>query len=216
MGMPVFPYAIPMSFVDHPHERLHQHNSFMGVLARRVPEQTNYPNHLDCDISDATNHYLLDVEVPSIKDPNAITCAWLGPQTLFVKGTTTRPWEPAYAADKQPDGDKGDLPAEEGEAGVEHGEGRVLKKTPEDQDDLPPWLLIGERRIGTFSRQFNFPEEVETGEMKAGLEAGLLRLKVPKKHHRIPMEGRKGKGKVQVAKGEGGGGFAALKKRLGW
>ena len=48
-----------------------------------------------------------------------------------------------------------------------------------------PMLLVGERRIGPFRRQLFFPDEVDKEGLVAKLEAGLLKLKVPKHGHKI-------------------------------
>ena len=44
-----------------------------------------------------------------------------------------------------------------------------------------PHLVVSERAIGYFARNFNFPVQVDYQKMKATLNAGLLRLEVPKK-----------------------------------
>lgn len=58
---------------------------------------------------------------------------------------------------------------------------------------MTPYLLSGERRIGTFRREFHFPVDVDMEHLEAKSEAGLLRVKVPKKIHSFP----KGSGKIE-------------------
>ena len=41
-------------------------------------------------------------------------------------------------------------------------------------------MLFGERRIGPVQRTFTFPVDVESDELKARLDAGLLKLRVQK------------------------------------
>ena len=62
------------------------------------------------------------------------------------------------------------------------------------QQERPVYVVLGERRIGSFRRLFTFPVEVEHESMTAKLEAGLLRIMVMKKLHHVP----KGSGKVDI------------------
>jgi HSP20 family molecular chaperone IbpA len=83
-------YEPPLELVDHQHERLYQHNTFLSVMTRRKPNQKTYPNHPDVDISDAITHYLIELEVPGLKDADAITLNWTSSRSLVVVGSTFR------------------------------------------------------------------------------------------------------------------------------
>jgi HSP20 family molecular chaperone IbpA len=193
------PYALyepPLEFVDHQHERLHQHNTFLGMLSRRRPDQKTYPNHPDVDISDAITHYLIELEVPGIKDAEAISINWTSFKSLVVAGSTFRSWEPKA---------KGIEPEAVSESGKSNGavglDDKALKETPKkaedastNTDEYPPYLVVGERKIGSFRREFHFPVDVDVKKVEAKLEAGLLRIRVPRKSH---MD-LKGSGKVKV------------------
>jgi HSP20 family molecular chaperone IbpA len=191
----VNPYALyepPLEFVDHQHERLHQHNTFLGVIARKRPDQKTYPNHPDVDISDAIIYYLIEVEVPGIKDAGAIALNWTSFKSLVVAGSTFRSWEPKTSLNPElaTDGEKTknsvDLDV------------RALKDTKDKANDVndqwPPYLVVGERRIGSFRREFHFPVDIDVGKVEATLEAGLLCIKVPRKSH-MDLQGA---GKVKV------------------
>jgi HSP20 family molecular chaperone IbpA len=194
------PYALyepPLEFVDHQHERLHQHNTLLGVMARRRPDQKTYPNHPDVDISDAITHYLIELEVPGIKDAEAITINWTSFKSLVVAGTTFRSWEPKAA--------KVDLQAANESEKSKNGVGLDVKALKDAQnkaedaaaaaaDEYPPYLVVGERMIGAFRREFHFPVDIDVKKVEAKLEAGLLRIYVPRKSH---MD-LKGSGKVKV------------------
>ena len=67
-------------------------------------------------------------------------------------------------------------------------------KAEEASDEWPPYLIVGERKIGSFRREFHFPVEIDVKKVEARLEAGLLRIYVPRKSH---MD-LKGSGKVKV------------------
>ena len=93
-GNPVFSYDFPLPpYADHQHDRRHQHQSFLGVLAHRQPDQIVAPNHPDVDLSDAIDHFLIELEVPGIKDAKDITCQWTSWRTLVISGSTTRSWQ---------------------------------------------------------------------------------------------------------------------------
>jgi HSP20 family molecular chaperone IbpA len=191
------PYALyepPLEFVDHQHERLHQHNTFLGVLGRKRPDQKTYPNHPDVDISDAITHYLIELEVPGVKDAEAFTINWTSFKSLVVAGSTFRSWEPK-AAKVDPES------VAESEKAAKNGIGLDVKalkdakdKAEEASDEWPPYLIVGERKIGSFRREFHFPVEIDVKKVEARLEAGLLRIYIPRKSH---MD-LKGSGKVKV------------------
>ena len=63
-----------------------------------------------------------------------------------------------------------------------------------DQFEMPPWLILGERRIGSFRREFSFPVDVDMEKLSAKLEAGLLTIKVPKRINSYP----RGSGKLKI------------------
>jgi HSP20 family molecular chaperone IbpA len=189
---PYASYEPPLEFVDHQHERLHQHNTFLGVIARKRPDQKIYPNHPDVDISDAITYYLIEVEVPGIKDAGAITLNWTSFKSLVVAGSTFRSWDPKTSVDPKlaNDGEK-----------TKNGVGldvRAFKdakdKANDVNDEWPPYLVVGERRIGSFRREFHFPVDIDVGKVEAILMAGLLCIKVPRKSH-MDLQGA---GKVKV------------------
>jgi len=173
--MAVYGYGAPYPLVDHPHERTHQHQTFWRYLQHQKPDQKLYPNYPDVDIRDATTEYLIEIEVPGVKDSSEITCQWTSMKSLVVTGTVTRP---AWKSDK--------------------GAGKATA-TDDSGDSKPsespePYLLVGERKIGAFRRNFYFPVEMDMEKLSAKLEAGLLRLRVPKHGQAIP----KGDSKVNI------------------
>lgn len=197
------PYALyepPLELVDHQHERLHQHNTLLGVISRRRPDQKTYPNHPDVDISDAITHYLIELEIPGVKDADAIIIKWTSFKSLVVAGSTSRSWEPKVQTNVEPESAKD---GEKAEPKPKNGVGLDVKALKEAQDkaedaaardEWPPYLIVGERKIGSFRREFHFPMEVDVKKVEARLEAGLLRVYVPRKSH-VDL---KGSGKVKV------------------
>ncbi|KAI7477863.1 hypothetical protein KC351_g8584 [Hortaea werneckii] len=192
----------PPTMVDHPHERLHQHNSLLGAMAHKKPDPKMYPNRPDVDISDATDYYMIDIELPGVKDANTIRLHWLSWTSLIVSGESNRPWNSTTPSNttKTAHSDSKLKPSEsETSANTEiHMESADLAQT--NRAALPPHLLIGERRIGAFRREFHFPVEVDVDKVDAKLEAGLLRIQLPKKLYSYP----KGSHKINVQASESG------------
>jgi HSP20 family molecular chaperone IbpA len=127
-GFHAHPYAYyepPLILVDHPRERLHQHTTFIDVVARKNPDQKAYPNHPDVDISDTISCYLIELEVPGIKKADTINLNWTSGRSLVVAGSTFRSWDSETWEDIQVEASNVD-------------------------NQLPPFLVSGERRIGSF------------------------------------------------------------------
>lgn len=161
------------------------------------------PNHPDMDLSDAVTHYLIDLEVPGTKDAKIVTLRWTSWRSLIIAGTTFRPGDHDNEKTMEQDTNNGGVNNRTAKIGLDV---KALKDAQNGGPDkgsagsltedghLPPYLLIGERRIGTFRREFHFPVDVDMEHLEAKLEAGLLRVKVPKKSHSFP----KGSGKIEV------------------
>jgi HSP20 family molecular chaperone IbpA len=177
-------YDPPLQLVDHPRERLHQHNTFLGVVARKNPDQKAYPNHPDVDISDAISYYLIELEVPGIKSADSIALNWTSWRSLVVAGSSFRSWELPTSAnpEKAGNGDRAGGSADGSDMHVSTLKVSTVKANGVN-DQLPQFLVIGERRIGSFRREFHFPMDVVVDKVEAKLEAGLLRIRVPKKSH---------------------------------
>lgn len=179
--MPLYAYSPPPSIVDHAHAREHQHQTYLQWLARRQPDERNFPNYPDCDIRDAISHYLIDVECPGVKDSVDIHCQWTSSRHLTVSGSVSRP---EYVRESEDAFALMPMLCRESEIPAQAQEGA----------HKPPYVIVGERRIGSFRRNFTFPVEIEQQQMTARLEAGLLRIKLPKMQHHVP----KGSGKVDI------------------
>lgn len=179
----LYGYGAPYPLVDHPHERTHQHQSFWRSLSHKGPDPKLYPNYPDVDFRDATTDYLVEIEVPGVKDTNEIKCQWTSTKSLVVSGSVNRPAWKASAQDStaKPEQEKADEQLGTRDA---HGDYK-----PAEQHE--PYVLIGERKIGAFRRSFYFPVDVETDKLSAKLEAGVLRLRVPKRGYAVPKHDSK-------------------------
>lgn len=152
--------------VDHMHERSHQHQTLWRTIARKHPDQSLIPNQPDVDIRDDITQYLVEVEVPGVKDVNNIKCQWISSTALIISGQVSRPDETTHTDFSQAG------PAE----------------------TSLPYLVIGERRVGSFRRHLTFPGTIDHDKMTAKLEAGVLCIRIPKQQHYHP----KGDGIVKV------------------
>ncbi|TKA83883.1 hypothetical protein B0A55_00122 [Friedmanniomyces simplex] len=171
----------PPTLMNDPHERTHQHQPFLGLLARHHPRPHEYPNSPDVDIRDAGDDYLIDIEVPGIKTTADVQLHWMGNRGFMLTGDVRRPGEAAeveaavgskkLASDVKQDG-----------AISGNGDSGVHKSFASPEALALPHLLAGERRVGFFKRVFTLPVEVEADKVSAKLEAGLLSLTVPKHH----------------------------------
>jgi len=150
-------YDFPPQIADHLHQRNHQHQTFLQYLTNQKPRPEDYPNQPDVDIRDAFTEYIVDIEVPGIKNPHDIKVSWTSSRSLLVSGNVVRPEIGHPAAGKDA-----------------HEEGK-------EHHVHEPELLVRERRLGPFRRHFTFPDEVDMEKLVAKLDAGLLTIRVPKK-----------------------------------
>ena len=171
--LPISLQEPPVATADHVHQRWNQHQNFWRSMTRRNPNPELHPNHPDADILDCISHYIVEIEVPGVKDVSKLKIQWLDNSTLLVKGGTEQAKQPGPAAD-------GDKDEDTKEHAKEQSKAREW-----------PYLVIGERRLGAFERRFTFPSQtVEQENVKATLEAGLLTLKIPKHHLHLAQRGR--------------------------
>ncbi|KAM0828333.1 hypothetical protein ACQ4PT_067625 [Festuca glaucescens] len=86
---------------------------------------------------------------------------------------------------------KADLPGvKKEEVKVEVADGNVLvvsgERTKEKEDKNDKWHRV-ERSSGKFVRRFRLPENAKVGEVKAGMENGVLTITVPKAEVKKPQ-----------------------------
>lgn len=145
------------------------------------------------DIRETDNDYYFDIEVPGLSDRASVSIQWTSSRTLVVEGTVSRP-------DVQRDGDGAVLREPDTDTlreayDLEQGGG-------EDNDDVGAakkpaaaatangsggevgarevHVVLGERVIGHFKRDFCFPVDVDRKGLRAVLAAGVLSVKTPK------------------------------------
>ncbi|KAK5203155.1 hypothetical protein LTR96_011002 [Exophiala xenobiotica] len=181
-GLAFYDYGgdfLAMPYVDHPHERAHQHRTFPQYLARQNSPPEQNPNRPDVDIRDTVTEYVVEIEIPGVKRTSEVTVKWISTTSLVVIGSVERTaWsEPQKEVKvRQPP-----PPQTETEWRDSSGDLKASEKHLYEPD-----LIVGERRIGPFRRYINFPVEVDAERVTAKLEAGLLILRAPKAKHHFP------------------------------
>ena len=141
------------------------------------------------DVRETEEGYELHGDLPGI-ERDRISIQFTDPQTLVVSGRVER----SYTSGT-PTGDHLDhasrratvehAPEEgdqvSGRRAAESGSDEAPKSDEGTEEQLPAqkyWL--SERSIGDFSRTFSFPARVDQDGVQAGLNNGLLSIKVPK------------------------------------
>ncbi|GAB7361430.1 hypothetical protein MBLNU230_g1486t1 [Neophaeotheca triangularis] len=135
--------------VNKPHPRHHQHQPLFHLPFTSPPDPQAHPNTPDLDLRETETHYLIDVEVPGVKDTAELRLQWQNAGRLVLTGEVRRPGD-----------ESGEFGAE-----LERQEGRFHGSGGEGKGKTGPEFLVAERRVGGFKRVFTFPVEVE-------LEAG--------------------------------------------
>ena len=136
------------------------------------PRPEEYPNAPDVDIRDAFKEYLVEIEVPGISHPDQLSVVWTSNHSAIVVGDIKRPeYEGATDISEHLKNDNDDLH----KFGTRDAHGQY-----KDNEKATAILLVGERKVGPFRRYFTFPAAVNHDEASIKLEAGLLKLGVPK------------------------------------
>jgi hypothetical protein len=112
-------YALPL--VDHLLERPHQHPSLIQYLVHRKPSLQPHIAQPDVDIRDATDSYVIEVELPGISDKKAIKLEWTSTRSLLLNATTERPFVE-------------DAPAPSQQNGTQDGDNKLTKTGTRDRD----------------------------------------------------------------------------------
>lgn len=129
------------------------------------------------DIRETADHFELSGELPGMKKED-INIEFVEPQTLHISGkvessfTSGMEYEPKMHDEKHETSGDGEDDTKESEAKRHKA-----------------WLQ--ERQTGEFSRVFNFPTRLDKDRLSATMDAGILRMLIPKSSnketHRVPI-----------------------------
>ncbi|KAL7267659.1 hypothetical protein RUND412_009747 [Rhizina undulata] len=169
-----FPALFPSP--SHDIFRLLDDLSSMPSAATKTHRRAFSPNF---DLHETPKAYVLEGQLPGLKDKSNVNIEFTNAQTLFISGKIER------SNSRTPgDGEHGEQTEidEEG-SGKENttaGQtGTAVQKESDSGARTKYWL--SERIVGEFQRSFSFPGNIDIDAVKASLEHGILKVVVPKK-----------------------------------
>jgi HSP20 family molecular chaperone IbpA len=189
----------PTTYVSHtyPEKGHHLHHVPLPYMAHKL-HRTFHDRDLDvhqpkADVRETLKSFYLEVELPGIKDKSELHLRWTSMRTLLVTSKTARPEIPEEELAEVPVV-KAANPATElkveapdtdhhEEAKVSTDESRKSSTSSPSTTRKEPHLTVHERLIGEVLRAFNFPVDVDRDNTHAKLDAGLLRIIIPKVEH---------------------------------
>ncbi|KAI1209074.1 HSP20-like chaperone [Annulohypoxylon truncatum] len=156
------------------------------------------------DLKETENTYELHGELPGIEKEN-VHVEFTDPQTIVVRGRVERTYQsgtpPAGLLEKTPEKaaiteggaaehhDKAHQPTVEDDTEgaptsttvTQTDKGKVAEQNKQQQQQQPQHKFwVSERSVGEFSRTFQFPSRVDTDNVNASLNNGILSVVVPK------------------------------------
>ncbi|KAK6383508.1 hypothetical protein LTS17_002800 [Exophiala oligosperma] len=192
----------PTTHVAHtfPEKGHHLHHipiPYLAHKAHRIFHDKDQDVHVPkTDVRETPKSFYVEVELPGIKDKSELHLRWTSTRTLLVTSKITRPeipeaemvYDPATEGILEPTPTPTQPPApaaptEEGREERPPVDGAEEDKKEEAPVKLEPHLTVHERLIGDYMRAFNFPVDVDRDETHAKLDAGLLKIIVPKLVH---------------------------------
>lgn len=145
------------------------------------------------DVKETKDSYVLDGEIPGVKDKSSLDLSFVDANTLVIKGrvertsesgnpssdttTVTEPTEKEATTNYHAPS----VEAEEGETNTSSAvtKSQTSNEIEKKEDGDKYW--VRERYVGEFQRAFSFPQSVDHDAVKASLKDGILSIVVPKK-----------------------------------
>ncbi|RMZ76910.1 hypothetical protein DV738_g4704, partial [Chaetothyriales sp. CBS 135597] len=174
---------VPKHFPEHHYPLEHFRHSVSHALSDfghglLLPGSTGHTmNSPRVDCRESTTTYYFDIELPGLDNTEDLKLRWIGSRSLLVKAVVKRKPTPEDVVEK-PATDE----AATGGNGAGAGAGVEDTKKAATNSEQKVFLTLGERRIGVYGRAFSFGVDVDHEKTTARLEAGILRLAVPKLH----------------------------------
>ncbi|KAG9781085.1 hypothetical protein KCU88_g3530, partial [Aureobasidium melanogenum] len=207
----VEPY--PTTYVSHtyPEKGSHLHHlplPFLGHKVHRLFHDKDQEVHIPkADVRETMSNFYIEVELPGISDKSQLHLRWTSMRTLLVTSKVSRPEIPeselfdvpiigsapapargsgTTTKSEQPPTENKDASASPGADDQQEQQQQPpaeAAKTAAPTTKKEPHLTVHERQIGDLMRAFNFPVDVDRDNTHAKLDAGLLRIVVPKLEH---------------------------------
>jgi len=180
----------PTTYVAHtiPEKGHHLHHvplPYMVYKAHKMFHDKDQDLHQPrADLRETENAFYIEVELPGIREKSELRLRWTTLRSLLVKSSIHRPEIPetehhGEAPSTAPEVTTATEPAKATEEAPPAG----TATKPKEPVKIEPHLTVHERQIGDHIRAFNFPVDVDRDKTTARLEAGLLRIIVPKVEH---------------------------------
>jgi len=201
---------IPQSYPEKGHHLHHIPFPFMAHnLYAKFHDKDEDVHQPKTDVRETTKNFYLDVELPGIKEHTDLKLRWNNERSLLLTSKTHRPEIPegelieepplapaeevvAPAATPQENGQAPNGGPPTATAQTEESQVQVAPNPPPKASQKPklhePHLTIHERLIGDMVRGFTFPVDVDRDNTHAKLDAGILRIVVPKVVHAAATE----------------------------
>ncbi|OAP60668.1 hypothetical protein AYL99_05670 [Fonsecaea erecta] len=191
----------PTTHISHtyPEPGHHLHHIPVPYMAHKVytkfhdrDEDVHQPK---TDVRETLSNFYLEVELPGVKEHTELRLRWTSNRTLLLTSRTHRPDIPEGELVEEPGPPPavtaptptpappttGETPAAAPAPTTEAGEAPETKAAAEQAPKKhEPHLTVHERQVGEMIRAFNFPVDVDRDRTHAKLDAGLLRIVVPK------------------------------------
>ncbi|EXJ81117.1 hypothetical protein A1O3_07405 [Capronia epimyces CBS 606.96] len=198
----VEPY--PTTYVPHTYPEKGQHLPhiplpYLAHKAHRLLHDKDQEIHIPkADLRETRFNFYIEVELPGISDKSQLHLRWTSMRTLLVTSKIVRPEIPESELFDIPIVGPASEPAKK-EADTtppaadpqqqEQQEPTATAAPPLATVKKEPHLTVHERQIGGQMRGFNFPVDLDRDNTHAKLDAGLLRIVVPKLHeeHTEPL-----------------------------
>lgn len=183
----------PTTYVSHtyPEKGHHLHHLPLPYMAHKL-HRTFHDKDLDvhqpkADVRETLKSFYLEVELPGIRDKSELHLRWTSMRTLLITSRTARPEIPEEEL-AEVTIIKPAQPTPEPKQEVEE-DTKVSSETPNKTSSThstvkkEPHITVHERQIGEILRAFSFPVDVDRDNTHAKLDAGLLRVVIPKVEH---------------------------------
>lgn len=83
-GSPYWNDILPM--VDHVHNRVHQHQTSLSQVLRKVTDGKTHPDYPDVELWTFPDHCIVELEILGVANVKDIHNKWTGPRSVVGSG----------------------------------------------------------------------------------------------------------------------------------
>lgn len=175
----------PTTYVAHTYAEkgTHLHHIPLSYMAHKVHvkfhDKDTEVHQPKSDVRETPANFYVEVELPGVKDKGELHLRWTSLRTLLLTSKLSRPEIPAEETTAATTTESEQPAAPAAEAATETTQ-KPEEPAPTVVKVEPPHLTVHERAVGDIERAFHFPIDVDRDATHAKLDAGLLRIIVPK------------------------------------